>query len=233
MIKQLFIKLKIYGLRKFLLFLFYEIKNKIWLEFVHGSYSQHGEDLIIDKILGYKKKGFYVDIGAYDPHRFSNTKRFYLRGWHGINVEPNCVNFRKFTRERKRDINLNIGVGNSNSKLTFYQFIPDTLSTFSEKEANNYLKHGYKLISKKKVNVQKLSAILQKYFVNKSIDFISIDTEGYEMEVLKSNDWKKYKPKLFCIETNTGKSHIVETYLKHKGYTEVFRNKVNSVYLYE
>ncbi|MHB8276898.1 MAG: hypothetical protein ACYDIA_04500 [Candidatus Humimicrobiaceae bacterium] len=56
----------------------------------------------LDKFSGYKRKGFYVDIGANDPHMFSNTKRFYLRGWTGINIEPNVDNWQKLSSYRKR-----------------------------------------------------------------------------------------------------------------------------------
>lgn len=221
-------KLKIYGLRRFFYFAFLEIKRKIWLEWIHNSYSQQGEDLIIDKLLGFKKKGFYVDIGAYDPNRISNTKRFYLHGWRGINIEPNKKNFLKFKRARKRDINLNIGVGGSDKKITFYSFLPDTLSTFSQKETKKYQLLGYKLVKKTRIPVRKLKTILERYCSHAKIDFFSIDTEGYEEEVLRSNDWKKFRPELICIESN---SQIkIEQYLNRVGYNKVFQNDINTIY---
>src|SRR5579864_1383027 len=76
-----------------------------------ASYSQYKEDLWIDRMLGYKKNGFYIDIGASDPNYLNNTKKFYEKGWKGLNVEPNPSTFRKLKEDRDRDINLNVGVG--------------------------------------------------------------------------------------------------------------------------
>lgn len=238
--KHLIDKLKIYGIKRFLYYIFIDLKRKLWMEYIKGSYSQCGEDLVIDRLLGYKKKGFYVDVGAYDPDRFSNTKRFYLKGWKGINIEPNTINYKNFFRERSRDINLNIGIGNHNTKLNFYRFIPDTLSTFSQKETEKYKKQGYKLVGITKVLIKKLKTILEQHRPHNKIDFFSIDTEGYEIEVLKSNDWTKYKPVLVCIESiehtiKSGKIHPIkniDTFLVNKGYKKVFDNNQNSIYKY-
>ena len=231
-------KFKIYGPKTFFKFIFFELYNRFFMRYIKQSYSQLGEDLIIDRLLTYKKRGTYVDIGAYDPDRFSNTKRFYLKGWSGINIEPNVENFNQFVDKRSRDINLNIGIGNTNEKLTFYSFIPDTLSTFSKTEAKLYQKQGFRLLSKKKVPVCKLSDILQKYLENTKIDFMSIDTEGFEMEVLKSNDWKKFRPKYICIELShdnmTQKEYQekadMEKFLLKKQYIFVSSTQVNSLF---
>lgn len=91
--KNILDKFKIYGPRKFLFFAFLEAKRILLLQFIKKSFSQYGEDLIIDSLLHNKHRGFYVDVGAYDPHRISNTKRFYLKGWKGINIEPDESNF--------------------------------------------------------------------------------------------------------------------------------------------
>ncbi len=228
--KDLVEKLKIYGVGKSLLFLAIDIKRKLWNQLIRASYSQQGEDLIIDKLLGYKKRGFYVDVGAYDPHRFSNTKRFYLKGWRGINVEPDASNYKKFIRDRKRDINLNLGIGSDNTSFTFYRFFPDTLSTFSKKEADRYKKQGYQFVNAAYIPVKKLSIILKTYRKNKPIDFITIDAEGYDLEVIKSNDWNKYKPKIICVETNQ-KTQKINAFLKNQKYRLVHQNKVNSIYI--
>ena len=98
------------------------------------------------KLLDFQKKGFYLDIGASDPNRFNNTKRFYLKGWCGINIEPDVLTFKKIKKFRSRDINLNIGLGkNNNGLMNFFIFFPQMLSTFNKKVANNYIKKGLKL----------------------------------------------------------------------------------------
>jgi len=234
-------KIKIYGIKKTIRFIFSEIKRTIIMVIIKESFSQKGEDLIIDKLLNYKTHGFYVDVGANDPDRFSNTKRFYLKGWTGINIDPNLQSIDKFKKKRAKDININLGVGNTSGTLRFYKFFPDTLSTFSEEESNNYLKQGYKLRDTIDIKVEKLSNILNKFINKKKIDFISIDTEGFDLEVLKSNDWEKYKPKCVCIETE---SHDIEsqkteykrkchTFLLNIGYKLYIDNGLNSIYVHQ
>lgn len=233
---KLLVKLKIYGMKRFLIYTILEIYRKIWLEHVIFSYSQNREDIIIRKLLKNKKIGFYVDIGANDPVRFNNTKSFYLKGWCGINIEPNIDCFNKINEDRKRDINLNIGIGQTNSNITFYKFMPNTLSTFSKKEADKYQSQGYILSTKKIIKTKKLTDVLRQYLKGRKIDFMSIDTEGYDMQVLLSNNWFKYRPTIICIETaeHTTKTKIknkyLNKYLSKIGYRRYINNGVNSIY---
>src|SRR5690349_6569807 len=99
------------------------------------SWSQEGEDLILARLLQDTPTGFYVDVGAHDPFRFSNTAYFYARGWSGINTEPDpdgCATLRRF---RGRDRTLNIGVANTPGKLTYHRFYEPALNTFDAKLA--------------------------------------------------------------------------------------------------
>lgn len=235
--KNLINKFKIYGLKRFAFYSISEILRKIWLEPIKRSFSQNGEDLIIHKILKNKKRGFYVDIGTNDPVRFNNTKHFSLTGWRGINIEPDVNCFLRIKKDRSRDINLNIGVSDTTSKLTFYKFIPDTLSTFSKKDAIKYKKMGYILASQKQIDVKPLSLILNKYLKGKQIDLMSIDTEGYDEKVLLSNNWIKYRPKVICVESveHTFKCFGKDTGLKKifakHGYKKYLDNGVNCIYI--
>lgn len=234
---DLLAKLKMYGIRRFIAYSASEIYRKVWLERVILSFSQNGEDVVIHRLLENKKKGFYIDIGANDPTRFNNTKYFYLRGWWGINIEPDLDCFIKIKKERPRDINLNIGIGKKNSELTFYQFKTSTLSTFSQSEAKKYQSQGYKLLIKRQVRVNKLSDILGKYLKGKKIDFMTIDTEGYDKEVLISNNWSKYRPKVICIESvkhqikKLGEDTLLEDFLVKVGYGKHLDNGLNCFYI--
>lgn len=181
------------------------------------SYSQTGEDLILDFFLKNKKDGFYIDIGAYHPIKLSNTYKFYKRGWRGVNIEPNHNKFHLFEKQRSEDRNLNIGIGPDNQQKKFYIFDADTLCTFSEKDAQNYQKMGHAVVETKEVSLMPLCEVMRQYAENKTIDFISIDVEGYDLEVLKTNDWDSYRPRFIVLET-------VE-YSK-----EVFGNKLNPLY---
>ncbi len=236
---NLFGKIKLYGFLKSILFAYSELYNIFCMRVIKGSFSQNGEDLVIDKLLNYKKTGFYVDIGAYDPYRFSNTYRFYKKGWRGINIEPNINNYKKFIIARSKDMNLNIGIGTKTGSLTFYIFFPDTLSTFSTKEALEYEKMGFKKIKELKVYVKRLDKVFLKYRHKDKVDFLSIDTEGFEMEVLKSNNWKKFRPKIICIESFTFNNSLVGSrerkdigrFLSKMDYIKVYSNDTNIIYL--
>lgn len=234
---KLITKLKIYGPFTFAKYAISETYRRIWFGFIKKSFSQNAEDLAIHKLLGRKKRGFYVDVGASDPTRFNNTKYFYLRGWRGINIEPDLHFFAKLESERKRDVNLNIGIGNSNAKPTFYRFFPDTLSTFSEKYARKYEKEGYILVEKIAVQIKKLSNVLARHLKGKRIDFMTIDTEGYDKEVLLSNNWSKYRPRVICIESTekkesgTKKGSELNDVLKKLGYRKHLDNGINSIYV--
>ncbi len=234
---DLYKKLKIYGIKKFASYLVSELRNKYY-ELVVKSFSQRQEDLKIDELLGHERRGFYVDVGAHDPTRFSNTKRFYLKGWCGINIEPDANRFQMFVKERTRDINLNLGVtSGEEGMMTFYKIFPPTLSTFSAEEAKSYVQQGYQLLEEVKVKTKSLAYILDTYAQDKKIDFISIDTEGFDMIVLKSNNWEKYRPMLICIESvnhtqdGSGQEHLdQEKFLLNLGYTKVYDNNINAIF---
>src|SRR5215470_18597307 len=97
---------------------------------VQFSYAQEGEDLILERIFEGKTAGFYVDVGAHHPKRFSNTYRFYRRGWCGINIEPNPDTLALFNRSRKRDINLAVGVAAQEGELVYFMFNEPALNSF-------------------------------------------------------------------------------------------------------
>ena len=167
------------------------------------SYSQEGEDLILARIFDVWgiKKGFFVDIGAHHPFRFSNTYYFYKRGWTGINVDACPGTMKLFGFLRPRDITIEFGVGAKEGILTYYSFNEPALNTFSEKEAQNKKSSKYKVINQIKIPVVTLKKILDENLPpGKKIDFMSIDVEGFDHEVVCSNDWLKYRPTIVAVE---------------------------------
>jgi len=203
-------------------------------QFVHpiiGSCSQYNEDLIIDALLKCKKIGTYIDIGANDPSVLSNTERFYNRGWSGINIEPDTRLHEKLVKLRSRDVNLNIGVGPISGNMTFYIMSADTLSSFNKEAALEGGRiHGAKLISTQQVIVKPLVNILDEYLPNKEIDFMSVDAEGFDLDVLKSNDWFRYRPFLLIVEINQGGKEII-TYLGNNNYMLIYSNCTNGIFI--
>ncbi len=191
------------------------------------TFSQYAEDLFIDRFLKYPNNGFYVDIGANNPKYLNNTRRFYEKGWSGINIEPDLNNFRLLEQSRSRDININAGISKNENQMIFYVCEKDTLSTFSKDTAEKLSSEGHKIIAEKLISVSRLSSILLNHKVTK-IDFMTIDTEGHDKEVLESNDWKTFRPKIICIEDNEGHEH--DSFFKSIGYKKIGFNGLNSFF---
>lgn len=194
------------------------------------SYSQYNDDLIIEAILQIKNQGFYLDIGANHPELLSNTKRFYDKGWSGINVEPLPINYKLFTEQRLRDINLNLGIGNQEGELIFYSSNTSqgVFSSFNKKNILKYVKE--KEITTTRVPVITMKTLLGKYLNGKSIDFVSIDVEGFEIEVLQGNDWSIFRPALIIIEFGDNGNEIVK-FLENVNYKFVYSNRFNGIFL--
>lgn len=223
-----------------LIYLARAINDTYIKKYILGSFSQKGEDLILEQILGKKKNGFYIDIGAHNPNIFNNTKRFYQKGWQGINIEPNPRLIKEFFKQRHRDINLCIGIGKTSGSSTFFEFIADGLSTFSKTEADKNVQLGYKIKQILEIPICTLAEVIQKY-VKSKIDFISIDTEGLDLEVLESNNWEKFRPTVVCIETrdfnsmitgkkNSNKKNLINSLMIKNGYIEYYDNGLNTIY---
>ena len=197
-----------------------------------GSHSQYLEDIFIDSIFRGKTTGTYVDIGANDPSELSNTKRFYDRGWSGVNVEPDVTMYEKISRVRQRDINLNVGIGGATDNLTFFQLSPNTLSTFNKKAAmQSVKKEGATIVSETTVPVISLAELFRTTLSDRPVDFLSVDAEGYEVEILSSNDWKIYRPIAIIVEVNQDKEGRVVTLLKKQGYILVHCNGTNGIFV--
>ncbi|MEE1946808.1 FkbM family methyltransferase [Pedobacter sp. KR3-3] len=192
------------------------------------SYSQDGEDMILKALFEQKKnyKGFFVDVGAHHPVRFSNTQYFYKRGWRGINIEPTPDAIKAFRLFRKRDINLNIGIGETRGELKFYCFNEPALNSFS-KEVSMRVdaeSNKYKIIKVLDIPVLPLAEVFDQYLPKgQTIDFLSIDVEGLDFQVLLSNNWELYKPSVILVEENVDvdaiKDSKIYTFLKEKGYS--------------
>jgi FkbM family methyltransferase len=165
-------------------------------------YSQDGEDLVLDRMLDGQALGFYVDIGAHHPVRFSNTYLFYRRGWRGINIDAMPGSMQAFHKLRHRDINIECGVSGNSGQLTYYRFNESALNTFDPSEAVFKNKPPYYLLDTLQVNVERLDVLLEQHLpLGQQIDFLSVDVEGKDEEVLRSNDWSRYRPRFVLAET--------------------------------
>lgn len=166
------------------------------------TYAQEGEDRVVARILGSQPKGFYVDIGAHDPVRFSNTYLFYRMGWRGIAIEPAPAAAKAFARVRPRDTILTLAVGSQQGTLPYYEFDEPALNTLSADRAADLAAHtSYRLLRTASVEVQTLDAILTAHLpAGTAIDLLSVDTEGMDLDVLESNDWTRFRPRIVVVE---------------------------------
>lgn len=184
----------------------YKLLRDFFKLYATKSYAQEGEDLILKRIFENQNRGFYVDVGAHHPYRFSNTFLFYQRGWRGINIDAMPNSMKLFERFRPQDINLEIPVGQEGQSLEYFSFNEPALNTFNKEAVEKILqKPQYKLLQTYKLKIQSLAKILESHLAtNQEIDFMSIDVEGLDLEVLKSNNWSKYRPKLLLVEALGG-----------------------------
>jgi len=171
------------------------------------SYAQNGEDVLLDRLFPRDVKGFYVDVGANDPVKDSITKHFYDLGWHGINVEPAEAPFRRLVESRPRDLNLNVGVSDAGGTLTLHETQPGTgASTFSPDFADRLREEGI-TFSQRPVPVLTLAQVFEDH-VDGDIDFLTIDVEGYEFQVLAGGDWKRWRPRVVVVEATEPRTTV-------------------------
>lgn len=169
----------------------------------HIVYSQEGEDMILSRVLKGRKTGFYVDVGAHHPFRFSNTHRLYESGWQGINIEPTPGALKLFRIWRPRDVTLEMAAGAEAGQIDFHIFDEGGYNTASGELAAQRLAAGqgagHKVIT---VPVRPLTEILDLHLPEgTAIDLLTIDTEGHDLEVLRGLDWQKYRPRLVICES--------------------------------
>jgi FkbM family methyltransferase len=193
------------------------------------SYSQFGEDAFLNALFHGKERGFYVDVGAYHPYLLSNTYLFYKRGWRGINIEPNPDHFLLFPSRRPRDININVAVS------TCEGVVPFTCNgAYSGIDDHTHLYKRSDLAAKKvSVKAMPLAKILDGYMSKgTSIDFLSVDCEGHDVEVLASNNWTKYRPAVVLVEDHgNSKEHNPDMLLETVGYRFEYQLRLTKIFI--
>lgn len=176
------------------------------LKFSKSSYAQCGEDMIADFILTNLKINlpYYLDIGAHHPSYLSNTYFFYKKGATGVCIEPDPDLFAEIRKKRKRDLCINAGVGvTSATEADFYVMSSKTLNTFSKDEAERYQSYGRQKIEKVyQVPLLPIGEILEKHLL-KVPNFVSLDVEGLDYEIIQAFNLRQWRPEVFCIETIT------------------------------
>ena len=211
-------------------------------EIVSGTryYSQLAEDAILAKFFYRVKRkktssfgkvlrreniapGFYIDIGAYSPKIYSNTYFFYKNGWSGITVEPNPNSAKWFRIIRSRDIHLNFAIGDIEDGRLYYHTNGYSTENFISNNPKivraNYFPREIKIISLKDLFIEYVPK-------NLHVDLLSIDCEGSDLSILKTNDWSAFRPSVVVAETPQ-KSEITD-FMKLNNYS-VLATTIGSV----
>lgn len=193
---------------RFLVFFRYD-RHKLW------HYSQEGEDIILSRLFEHQKKGFYVDIGAHHPRRFSNTRLLAEKGWRGINVDPLPGVMKLFRKDRPHDINLEVGISEAPGFLLYHMFNEPALNSFSAELSleRHSAPDAYRILRRTEVETRTLADVFEEHLGANEINVLTIDVEGHEMEVLNSNNWQRYRPEVILIESlgmDTGNSTHVD-----------------------
>ena len=220
-------------------FLYYNIYIRNFKFFFKNS--QFGEDKKIIKLFDKNKKGTYLDIGCFHPIRQNNTYLMYKSGWKGINIDLNPLTIDLFKIARPLDINLCVAVSKKKgSKDLFFDHQLSSLNTISKNHTLFITKaFGLKNFKKTKIKTKSLNGILSECKIKK-VDFMNLDVEGHELEVLKSFNFKRFDISVICIEIvnydfyskniKTNKNEILKI-LKKNGYKLKFKSFVNYIFM--
>ena len=162
-------------------------------------YSQFAEDVSIVRQFPKGYKGFFVDVGCFHPVKYNNTYRLYKKGWRGINVDIDQIKIDGFRIRRPKDVNIACAVSDKKGEITYWSNGFYSL-TITLDEAFAAGKPGYVA---KKVQTDTLNNIIAgTKYEGRQIDFLTVDVEGHDLNVLQSLDFKEYAPRLIAVETH-------------------------------
>lgn len=222
--------------------LFKRVYQKITGNYYNVSYSQTGEDLLIEFLIHAKqiKKFNYLDIGANHPVKLNNTYKFYETGYRGICIEPDPGLFKILSAKRKGDVCLNVGIAGKASGYTdFYIMSNPLLNTFSQEEAKNLEKeHHCKIDKIVQIPLLTVEDIIRDHFSGQTPVFINLDAEGLDEEILTNFPFHKYRPSIFCVETvhftidaSSEKRQEIMNLMKTNNYVSFADTYVNTIFI--
>ena len=194
---------------------------------IFNTFANGNTDLFIDLLLGCKTIGHYIDVGANDDNLPNSTRRFYNRGWSGINIEPQKKQFDNLCVSRKRDTNLNVAISDHTGKMRLLLPKSESDSGLATLEPCMMRQHEKSGIE---VEATTLKDVFDKH-AKWPIDFMSLDVEGHEIPVLKGNDWDKYRPTVIMAETIHDGEEKIAKFLHGKGYKTVYTSFMDDIFM--
>jgi FkbM family methyltransferase len=195
------------------------------------SFSKSGDDIQLMKLINNCIPGTYVDIGCWHPIKASNTYYFHLRKWKGICIDPNPELKPLYDKYRPSDYFINAGIGNSKTTLDYYMLQESSMNTLSYDFIKKYNLES-QIIKKINIPLYSLKDILDKNLNETDrLDFFDVDAEGFDLEILKTNDWNKYRPKIIVIESDLSLKEDITSeivcYLENQNYSFVGKSIIN------
>jgi FkbM family methyltransferase len=206
----------------------------------NACYSGAGEDRLVvawlERIFETDiRAARYLDIGANHPVQLSNTFLLYELGASGVLIEPDPNPFALLKAKRPRDIALNCGACfDDRRSAVLKRFKSNVFNTFSSDQADDVIRRSANwgpnrlesLVDEIEVELRPVNEILEEYFPDR-IDFVSIDVEGVDHDVLRSIDLKRFRPKVVCIEAS---SEAIEQTMLTAGYNRIARTPDNFIF---
>jgi FkbM family methyltransferase len=205
-------------------------------------FSQFGEDVILESLIGHlgygSAPGFYVDVGAHHPTRGSNTHLLYLRGWRGVNIDGSPGTVALFEGARPHDKNVQAIVSDEETEVAFTIYKEGTLNTADPETKAMYAQRGQSEVVEVQYHMSRtLRSILGETVPpGQDIDVMNVDVEGFDLQVLRSNDWDRFAPKLLLVE-DQGMSFVdrpnsaIFNFLKPLGYRLHSQMFITSIYI--
>lgn len=199
------------------------------MNFRMTSYADNFEDVLLRRAFPDEASGFYIDFGAYEPVEHSVTKHFYDSGWRGVNIEPNPSPFARLEAARPRDANLNIGLSDAEGVLTIYE-APASCWSVDQDILTGWFGADPREIRAREIPVLTLAQVCERHVPRGcTVDFLKVDVEGHEREVVAGGDWNRWRPRVVVAEANKPESW--DPSLVAAGYHFVLFDGVNRFYV--
>lgn len=211
--------------------------------FTRIHFSQFGEDVLIWSLLQCYRmldhKGFYVDFGAHHPTYMSNTHMLTLMGWRGLNVDANVDVINLFHGMRPDDINVVAAISDVERDIEFNIYNNPGVSTADPEMMAQHAKgDDFKIVRVDKMRTTRMDQLLDQYVPEgQTIDFLTVDLEGFDYDALNSNNWDKYAPFFIAVEDHKctlrrdRPASPIYDLLTSKGYRLACQAFVTSIYV--
>jgi FkbM family methyltransferase len=212
--------------------------SKLLPEYSTAVYSHWGEDSIIEFLFSSVSDGRYLDIGCFHPALYSNTMRLYGKGWTGLNIDPNPFMIKQCQLMRPRDVSLNKAAGKEHGSIEYYSFHDWASSNTASREFANIIAKNQNLEMPvgKTVELVTMAELMEEYFSDRTPEFVNIDVEDLDVDVLKSGDWSRYRPHVLAIEDinfsiTAPHESAIYRFLREQGYLMISRCIYTSIFI--